>query len=905
MGCTADFGGEVSLDSRRTISVGFEQPSRIELANGKTVWSVGDLISLFDHTTANQQWRFTGATGERMAQLEQVTDNESTQVISDMVLVYPYSEDNTIIDKENLIVEMFMPAEQSYAADSFGVGSSPMVAIGDGESFMLKNVCGWLCVSFTGDGEAVDRVVLKGNDNEQVAGSMAVDPSNGLVTLVSQHGIPEDDMSVGGTLIFDDKIIREVVLNCADAVVKLSAEPTTFYIALPPQTFSYGVTVDVVLDDGTMMTKSTDNTLTISRNAIQPMESVEYVGNTVLYYTTTDGNVVTPYDTKAFGVDIISNEYSDGCGKITFDGVVTTLGTNLFYNNATLESITIPETVTEIAATAFRTATALKQFKGKGASADGRSVVFDDTLVAVACAGTSEFTLPDGVKKMNGYLFYQQKNIEKVNLPEGLTEIGSYAFYQCSALTTINIPESITILGESMFYECSALKGITIPASITEIPQYMFDKCTSLASVTLNEGLEIIGERAFMYCSALEEVVLPQSVTKLATRAFGNCTNLKKINLPNGLKQIDNRAFNKDSSLESITIPASVEIIGLESFSGCTSLKNVYFDAINPPSISLGIISCDDVKVYVYEQSIEAYKAAIGESRYTYEVLSNGKTADADQTVTLRYTTTDGSMIDLSKFALKSHSYIDGMGEAVIYGTILSVGDMFYNLSTLKSIELPEGVAALEQSAFRRCVNLESVTLPSTITRVESGAFERCISLKQFVGDMVSADGRAIVIDGYLRGVASAGATHYTIPEGVKVVGEYAFAYTTIESVIIPYGVTEIEPSAFYSCSNLVSVNIADSVTTIGLDAFRENDNLTSVTIGRGVDTIAGSAFKNCANLKEVYCRPITPPALIENTAFGGNADGRKIYVPAESVDAYKTADVWCDFADCIVGYHF
>ena len=38
---------------------------------------------------------------------------------------------------------------------------------------------------------------------------------------------------------------------------------------------------------------------------------------------------------------------------------------------------------------------------------------------------------------------------------------------------------------------------------------------------------------------------------------------------------------------------------------------------------------------------------------------------------------------------------------------------------------------------------------------------------------------------------------------------------------------------------------------------------------------------------------------------FKNNASGRKIYVPAESVDAYKTASGWSNYASAIVGYDF
>jgi hypothetical protein len=56
--------------------------------------------------------------------------------------------------------------------------------------------------------------------------------------------------------------------------------------------------------------------------------------------------------------------------------------------------------------------------------------------------------------------------------------------------------------------------------------------------------------------------------------------------------------------------------------------------------------------------------------------------------------------------------------------------------------------------------------------------------------------------------------------------------------------------------------------------------------------------------LTSVYCKPTTPPTA-GNDIFYINASGRKIYVPTESVEAYKSAEYWSDYANYIVGYDF
>ena len=93
-------------------------------------------------------------------------------------------------------------------------------------------------------------------------------------------------------------------------------------------------------------------------------------------------------------------------------------------------------------------------------------------------------------------------------------------------------------------------------------------------------------------------------------------------------------------------------------------------------------------------------------------------------------------------------------------------------------------------------------------------------------------------------------------------------------------------------------------VDKIGDGAFQGCMTLASITIPDSVNEIGDGAFHSCSSLKEVYCKPTTPPAG-GDLMFYDNASGRKIYVPTESVDAYKSAESWSYYADYIEGYDF
>ena len=148
--------------------------------------------------------------------------------------------------------------------------------------------------------------------------------------------------------------------------------------------------------------------------------------------------------------------------------------------------------------------------------------------------------------------------------------------------------------------------------------------------------------------------------------------------------------------------------------------------------------------------------------------------------------------------------------------------------------------------------------------------------------------------------------TSIKIPNSVTSIGNSAFSYCrSLISIEIPNSVTSIGDWAFAYCSGLSSIEIPNSVTEIGDLAFSDCENLTSIEIGNSVTSIGDNAFRNCLRLSSVYIKSTTPPVLGGYYVFDGNVSDRKIYVPRASLNAYKTAEGWSDYASVIEPYDF
>ena len=199
-------------------------------------------------------------------------------------------------------------------------------------------------------------------------------------------------------------------------------------------------------------------------------------------------------------------------------------------------------------------------------------------------------------------------------------------------------------------------------------------------------------------------------------------------------------------------------------------------------------------------------------------------------------------------------------------------GNYARNLTRIEEIRFSTKIS-IGNYAFYSCYALQSVTIPDSLTSIGNNVFYTCCALRSV-----------------------------TIPDSLTSIGNYAFQYCyALQNVTIPDSVTSIGSNVFSGCYALQNVTIPDSVTSIGSSAFSDCRTLQSVTIPDSVTSIENYAFQYCYAIAAYHFKRNTPPTLTNIYAFSGIPTDTVFYVPASSIEAYKTANNWSTYADRMV----
>lgn len=636
------------------------------------------------------------------------------------------------------------------------------------------------------------------------------------------------------------------------------------------------------------------------------ISAIFYIAEEKLPETTS--SFVTGFHSNAFGVSMVVHNFADGVGAIAFEGEITKIGSYAFDGCSKMTSIVIPNSIKSIGGYAFNNCSALSAFE------------FPDSIESIgqyAFSGCATFTsihIPNGVKTIGNNAFCLCSNVTSINIPDSLTTISWGAFASCTSLTSIEIPERIESIGGCAFHECSQLNTVIWKAihcdDFTYYDDYFDGRLpfpTSIDTFIIGDNVEKIPAYLCYGMKNLESIDIPTKVTTIGNKAFYGCSGFSSIEIPNNITSIGNYAFQKCTGLTLVTIGEDVTSIGKGAFQECTGLTSFEI----PDSVT-------SIGDYAFDNCSNLSSVIIGEG-----------------------------MESVGKYAFQNCSSLTSL--TLPHGVASIWKLAFSGCTGLTSLDIPNSVTSIEDGAFEGCFNITSLTIPNSVTYIGEEAFYGCFGLDSLeIPSSVKSIGNyafdnvgltsVTLYSQYIVGLSYSSSNNigtmfgssvkgYVIAEGITSIGSYAFyGCSGLTSIEIPSSVTSIGNYALTNCSKMTTVKLnsqsiagtkysstknirsifgsqvsnyilGDSITSIGNYAFYNCSNLTSTTFGESVSSIGSFAFNNCTNIASITCKATTPPTC-DASAFLKVSTSIPVYVPAESISAYKKNTGWYTFSN-------
>ena len=230
------------------------------------------------------------------------------------------------------------------------------------------------------------------------------------------------------------------------------------------------------------------------------------------------------------------------------------------------------------------------------------------------------------------------------------------------------------------------------------------------------------------------------------------------------------------------------------------------------------------------------------------------------------------------------------------YGNIVYINDVAVaaTSTTVSTFNFKENTKCIAGGCFNNYTNFSTINIPSTVKYIGNSAFYGCSNLSQ----LTLNEGLEIIEGQTFRQCEKL--TSVTIPNSVTTLGSYAFSDDSgLTSVTIGSGLTSVGEYTFANCSGITNVSLTEGLTKLGYTMFASCSKLSSVVIPKTMEYIGNDAFGYCTSLTSVTCLAENPPELGNSVVFY-NTNNCPIYVPAQSVDAYKSATNWSTYASRI-----
>lgn len=476
------------------------------------------------------------------------------------------------------------------------------------------------------------------------------------------------------------------------------------------------------------------------------------------------------------------------------------------------------------------------------------------------CTALKSARVASNTRIENG-TFWGCTNLEKVRDDDKwatLNSAGSRAFEGCSKLNLDLTGAILTTLGTAAFKGCKNVVG-SVELDIAITPNIeMFDS-TGIEKISSSKLTQISGMAA--YCENLIELDFPL-LRNIGYNAFCDCVNLSVVNIPS-VESVGMYAFNNCAKwIGSVTFNKLVTV-EYKSFYGC-GINN-----LNAPKLdtlgNLSFSACQNLKTV----SAESAKK-VGD--YAFELCPELTEVSMPNVEELGYASFRNSA-KLSSF--DGFDKVKTMTDKCFYGCTALVGDItVYELTDMGA----ENFAGTSISSFNA---------PKAIT-IGNNNFQQLTTFVSFNAPLLETLGT----------YCFSGCSVETINIGnVRSIGKWCFYQCDklTGDIILP-NLEEIGEVAFYQTLITSFVALNSNLKSIPANVFNGCIDLHTIEFGDGVTNIDATAFNNCSKLTSLIIHSVTPPAL-NGSITAANVI---VYVPENSVSAYKNATNWTRIADRI-----
>ena len=524
------------------------------------------------------------------------------------------------------------------------------------------------------------------------------------------------------------------------------------------------------------------------------------------------------------------------------------------------------------------------------------------------------------------------------NVDYTVTAIGDSAFYDNRDIENVIIPETVTSIGVAAFKRCD-LRNITLKALTPPMMHDSFDQHEKPISYIINE---FDGDQKILILSVYKDAYTLYKDLNEEYHFFSliSCIDGEATAAP---------YFEEDFAYSSCTITIygpedSFIFVSYNGEDGDGSLyDNVYscicMNDCMPTEYRLMATAIAEGKSpsemkeiggVLRPQWIESFDFM--DSHLCFNLISQNEVEVTHCTYYNPCTWGDGQEdYDEDNEFYATHEYY--YGDVVIPDTVsnnnntyhvISIGEYaFKNCANLTSVIIPQSVKYISWCAFAGCTALKSINISSTVKEIDNNAFLGCTGLTRVNITDLAAWCRIWFGNGvdYLYGSNPLEYAHHlylndseitdlVIPNTIKYMNENCFSGCSgLKSVTIPNSVSGIHENAFYNCSNITDLTIGNSVHYLGADVFYGCRGLTSIKCHGKVPVIAQSGQKKLTastyNLdKGRYGEDYG--SFQSDTIFEACVyQNATLYVPIESVEAYRAADGWRHFKNIVGFYDF